>query len=80
MSMDDLADWVPIDCDERDYLIDGPRPLSVASSLTDLEGRFGTPVIFTEWWLDDQPVLRDYLENPHAVDGGSCRHYAWRAR
>ena len=68
-NMWDLDGWAEVSCHERDGMHDDMlRPLS---SLTDPEGQFGTPIIFTEWGFnDDHPVIRDYR-----VPGERCTHY-----
>jgi hypothetical protein len=76
-----MTGWTRIPCMERDehYDIAGEH-LKPLSSLTDLDGEFGSPVVFTEWGRDDQdePLLRDY-RYPKQSDPGSdyrpCEHY-----
>ena len=65
----DLDGWAEVSCHERDGMQDDMlRPIS---SLTDPEGEFGSPIIFTEWGFnDDHPVIRDYR-----VPGEGCTHY-----
>lgn len=66
--MYNLDGWREVPCAERDQAYDLTlRPLS---SLTDPDGIYGPPVIYTEWGLGEHPVLRDYR-----TPGGRCRHY-----
>jgi hypothetical protein len=61
--------WMPITCEESDSVRKGLTP---ASSLTDLDGEFGEPVIYTEWYSTETNVsiLRDY----RWFDGRPCEH------
>lgn len=71
-NMHDLDGWEETDC----YTSNGIRPgLKPVSSLTDLDGEFGRPIVYTEWANpddEDTPVLRDYR-----WPGGysKCKHY-----
>lgn len=57
--MYDVAGWHTITCVESDELRQNKRP---RSSLTDMTGRFGEPVIYTEWEdTTGVPVLREYV-------------------
>ena len=71
--MFDLADWTKISCEESETIKrDSAR---VLSSLTDLDGVYGRPLMFTEWGDGaDRPTLRDYLHNPNR-DDEMCEHY-----
>jgi len=77
-SMYDYSGWRQVDCVTAD-VTRGEQPVSPGSTLTDLGGNYGTPVMFTEWWRqsDDGPVLRDYYWHPHS-DAGQCVHYVPR--
>lgn len=76
--------WRKITCVERDVLlcragVDGWR---VSASLTDLDGRFGVPEIFTEWSdrATGVPTLRDYRypqRNGERPDVRPCEHLEW---
>jgi len=70
-----MAGWTRISCEERNdhYALAG-ESLKPISSLTDLEGSFGTAIVFTEWGRDDQdePLLRDYR---WPNDDRSCEHW-----
>lgn len=69
-----LAGWTEVDCKEADG-IRGAQPVTPGSSLTDMDGEFGEPVIYTEWWDEQEhPVLRDYLWHPHREDRW-CTHF-----
>lgn len=79
--MRDMRGWTRIPCNERDehFEIAGDH-LEPVSSLTDLDGEFGTPIAFTEWARDDQdePLLRDYRWPDPKDPGGylrPCEHY-----
>lgn len=72
-SMHDMTGWHRLTCDQADIIAErhrGLEPLKVTSTLTDLQGRFGPPVIFTEWWWRGMPLLREYRDNL-----SECRHY-----
>lgn len=62
MSSDDMRDlsgWREIPCAESDEIRSNKHP---RSSLTDLDGQFGLPIIYTEWEDGAEvPVLREYL-------------------
>lgn len=70
--------WSVITCAERETLY-GAGDLTVASSLTDLFGEFGDPMVFTEWAGPlGRPVLRDYRwpgPNGGRPDARPCEHY-----
>lgn len=73
-NMHNLAGWVEVECREADR-VRGAQPVSPGSSLTDLDGGFGVPVIYTEWWdAEDQAVLRDYLWDP-TTHRAACVHF-----
>lgn len=78
MSMYDLTGWRSLSCGQRELVVTameltgGKRPVS---SLTDLDGTFGPPVIFTEWESEDgRTLLRDYLDRPF-TDSANCSHW-----
>jgi hypothetical protein len=76
--MEDMNSWRPTSCFEADVIRRQGSGLSVASSLTDQDGEYGQPTIFTEWWWNDRiPVLRDYrYPGQHgAPDYRPCRHF-----
>lgn len=69
LSMHDLDGWTAVGCATSDEVRAGNR--GVSSSLTDIDGDFGAPVIYTEWAGDgDTVILRDYLHPDR-----SCHHY-----
>jgi len=90
--------WVQITCEAREALVEqadreygwwsqpgGVRSgICVLSALTDLDGRFGDPLIITEWGVRETevPILKDVR---HPQRGGSgpdarpCEHYRWSA-
>jgi hypothetical protein len=79
------GEWRKISCVEREDLIDekgrsfngfhDESGIGVLSSLTDPDGTYGSPRVFTEWGYDyDQPVLRD--ERYPGTDR-PCEHHAW---
>ena len=45
-NMFDHSDWHQISCAERDPMVQALHPFS---SLTDLDGEYGTPIVYTEW-------------------------------
>ena len=54
--------WRRVTCEERDDVYNaGIDGWGVGSSLTDLDGLYGEPQMFTEWWdkATERPVLRD---------------------
>ena len=78
--------WVQITCKEREALVDSlgrsfngfstDSGISVTSSLTDVDGEYGDPHIFTEWGRGDHgtdPVLQDERW-PGCED---CEHRRW---
>lgn len=72
-SMDDLSGWGEVNCAQRETFFRqyGDR-LKPYSALTDPDGQYGTPVVYTEWGAKEgeKPWLRDY----RWIDG-PCRHY-----
>lgn len=72
----DMTGWEHITCHQRELIYRSGQGLVPASSLSDLGGTYGTPVVFTEWWttgLWEVPVLRDYRypdDNPSV-----CHHW-----
>lgn len=79
----DRRGWIRITCRERDehmsIMGEHATPLS---SLTDLDGIYGTPIVYTEWGRDDQdePILRDYRWPPEdgsnsGPDARPCEHW-----
>lgn len=73
-NMHDLAGWRQVSCEERDELFAAVD--CALSTLTDIAGHYGPPVIYTEWGTTEgTPLLRDYMDDPHAPDR-RCRHYA----
>ena len=68
--MRDLSGWHQIACAESDTIRPNKHP---RSSLTDMDGRFGEPIIYTEWEDDaGVPVLREYLWPKSARE---CEHW-----
>lgn len=78
--MRDMRGWQKISCTERDehYQI-AEQALEPVSSLTDPDGQFGTPIVFTEWARrdSDESLLRDYRWPAEGVSAGAriCEHY-----
>lgn len=69
--MHDMTGWREVSCYEADVI--RRSDLSPASSCTDPDGNYGSPVVFTEWWWvgrNEIPVLRDYRRPDDA-----CMHY-----
>ena len=81
MSMWERQGWSRISCEERNEhyaLAERTGGLSPVSSLTDPDGNYGSPVIFTEWGRkdSDEPLLRDYrYPVVGAPDSRPCVHY-----
>ncbi len=73
-NMLDLSDWREVTCEESEVVRDGG--VTPLSSLTDIDGTYGRPVIYTEWARPDgeEPILRDYLYEPH-TDDPKCHHF-----
>lgn len=71
MSMHDLSGWVETSCAVADAIRFNEN-VAPYSSLTDPDGNYGAPIIFTEWAFQrtETLVLRDYRE-----PGAGCRHY-----
>lgn len=84
--------WVQITCEDREALVsrNGGRydGFKVAAGRTDMDGQFGEPTIFTEWYDSltgsDESVLRDYRypgrrtpDDPYPKDVRPCEHYRW---
>jgi len=72
-SMGNLTGWRQVSCREADLIRRQGSGLKPASTLTDHEGQFGKPIVFTEWWWDDEPVLREYRYPTD--DGTPCGHW-----
>jgi hypothetical protein len=70
-NMHDVRGWKLVPCAESDEIRQGARP---RSSLTDLEGTYGTAVVYTEWSspTEDHPILRDYR---WPQSDRECEHY-----
>jgi hypothetical protein len=75
-NMHNLDGWIEVTCRERDRVwAENEQTVVTTSSLTDPDGIYGDPIIYTEWGLrtDDghEAILRDYIKR-----GESCTHYA----
>lgn len=74
--MHDMTGWHALpDCATADVIHERHRDMPgwrVVSGLTDMDGDYGTPQVFREWWQGDQPILRDYRW-PHS--DRPCEHY-----
>lgn len=79
--MSNMAGWREVSCETRDRFMWGvgderghAERLCVFSSLTDPDGTYGPPVIYTEWGVKDgeKPWLRDYR---YPSDGDRCAHF-----
>lgn len=73
-SMHDLGGWEEISCAQRDDIRQAHPESLITSSLTDIDGVHGYPVIYTEWGVGDVAMLRDYLYDPQGRDR-RCRHF-----
>lgn len=71
MNMYSLEGWTKTTCVRSDDIRNGMSPWS---SLTDLDGNFGPPIVYTEWAdpATEQPVLRDYRWPGSSRE---CEHY-----
>lgn len=66
-----LDNWVEVGCAVSDQV--RARDHGVSSSLSDHFGKFGPPVIYTEWiGANGEPILRDYSDPARIAP---CRHY-----
>jgi hypothetical protein len=76
--MYDLAGWQRVPCIIGD-LIRAHEQVTPASSLTDPDGIYGAPIVYTEWALrdSDEPVLREYRYpgGEGKPDRLPCDHY-----
>jgi len=59
-NMTDRTGWTQVSCPASDRIRDEHLDKVVSSSLTDLDGEYGDPVVYTEWSVGDVPLLRDY--------------------
>jgi hypothetical protein len=68
--MYNLSEWTPISCAHADSVRLGLTPIS---SLTDIAGTYGTPIVYTEWGDDNEtPRLREYR---YPDSDRPCSHY-----
>ena len=78
--MDDLTGWQQVPCRVADLIrygnADRKWPLKPFSSLTDPEGEFGRPIVYTEWGVEfpegDAALLREYR---WPKGERACEHY-----
>lgn len=73
-SMTDMAGWDEVTCQDREQFFDRyGEHLKPYSSLTDPDGQYGKPTIYTEWGSKtrDTPWLRDY----RYPERKSCAHF-----
>lgn len=68
------GEWVKATCVERDYVFI-ENELTVWSGLTDLDGEYGDPCMFTEWGSPDstRPIVAD-LRWTAEDDKRPCEH------
>lgn len=71
LGMHDMTGWSAVGCEESDR-IRSENAVTPVSSLTDPDGIYSSGVIFTEWWADERPLLRDYRYS----GGKPCAHFA----
>lgn len=75
----DMTGWHPLTCEQYETVMGRHRDMpidvfKVASTITDPDGHYGSPLVFTEWWYMDAPLLRSYLWGRR--DGERrCEHY-----
>jgi hypothetical protein len=71
--MYELSGWQRVPCTVAD-LMRQSNLMTPLSSLTDPDGIYGHPVIFTEWGLlNGSPLLREYRWP--SDDDRDCEHY-----
>lgn len=72
-NMHDLSGWTATTCLVAD-LIRGAGDVTPVSSLTDMDGTYGTPIVYTEWGMRSSgtPVLREYR---WPASDRTCEHY-----
>lgn len=59
----DLEGWAQVPCNVSEMLVHQETvPLGPYSTITDPDGHYGRPLVYTEWGVKDaeQPVLRNY--------------------
>lgn len=58
----DLSGWAQIPCNVSEWMIQRGEDLKPYSTITDPDGLYGPPLVYTEWGSKDghQPVLRNY--------------------
>lgn len=74
-AMYDLDGWAQVPCNVADMLVrQDTVKLTVFSSLTDLHGTYGRPLVYTEWGATkpDQAVLREYR---YPESDRPCEHW-----
>jgi hypothetical protein len=75
--------WRQVSCEERDaFYAAGIEDWCPGSTLTDLDGQFGEPEMFIEWWdrETEQPQLRDQRwprRGGERPDARPCQHHVW---
>jgi len=77
-----LGDWLPITRDEYVGVIQqagGIDALTVAASLTDPDGVYGEPQIYTAWAMKDEDVpLVDHRDYPGQPERTVYRRFLYR--
>jgi len=68
------AEWRELTCEEYETLIHGDDGARVASSITDPDGVYGSPLIFTLWLLSDGAWLSTALEGSRETPDYKCTH------
>jgi hypothetical protein len=74
------GEWIPATCAESDQARSA-QPVSVWSTLTDLDGEYGAPCMFAEWGSPDgtAPVVAD-LRWMAEDDTRPCEHRVYVLR
>lgn len=65
-----MSGWVEVSCEEYDAALDAHPDCHVRSSLTDPDGNYWSPMVFREWWVGEEPLVRYYRSL-----GQSCQHF-----
>lgn len=68
-----ISGWAELTCQEYQDIIDSDLAAKVASSLTDPDGIYGSPLTYTLWELSDGRYLATALEG-RRDDPRKCSH------
>lgn len=73
--MHDLQGWDEASCNDAEDLVVISSPYS---SLTDMDGTYGEPVVYTEWADDDGYALVRNYRRPNEAGDWKCTHFVPR--